>query len=116
MSAPVTIERQPLIQSIAVTASISTTGTMVNRLAGGGVLVPAGSNLSLLTWYGCSTDSATAADWLPIYDRASPATPAAMTSTVAASQAHPIPDECFGYPFLRAVGNTTGTVTVCTKG
>jgi hypothetical protein len=95
--------------SVAVTNSEATTGKIgYHGCAGGEVYVPAGSALTLLTWYASWDDSGT---FVAAQDGAGNA----VTSTVAASVAVPIPAPLFGARCLKAVGNDTGTINVTLK-
>jgi len=76
--------------------------------ASGMIYIPAGSNLTTLTWWACETIDGT-------YLRARDSAGAAVTQTVAASQAHPIPVALLGARFIKAVGGVTGTMGVTLK-
>jgi hypothetical protein len=77
--------------------------------AGGEVYIPAASSITTLTWWG-SDDGVT---YYAIQDGAGTAV---QSIDLAASEACPIPDECFGCAYLRAVGNAAGTVKLTLKG
>ena len=74
----------------------------------GMVYVPDGSSLTTLTWYASleKTGPFIAAD---------DAAGNAVTQTVAAGQAHPIPSALVGARFLRITGNVAGVVGVTLK-
>lgn len=76
--------------------------------ASGMVYVPAGSSLTTLTWHACETADGT-------YLEAEDASSTAVTQTVAAGQAHPIPESLIGAQFLKITGNAAGTVGVTLK-
>jgi hypothetical protein len=76
--------------------------------ASGMVHVPAGSSLTTLTWHACLTEDGT-------YIAAEDAASAAVTQTVAASQAHPIPAALAGARFLKVTGNAAGTIGITLK-
>lgn len=96
------------LASLAITASSSTAAQLVfSSYAGGMVHVPSGSSITSLTWYG-SDDGTT---YYAIQDGAG----TAVVTTVAAGQAAPIPTACFAAAYLKAVGNTTGTVHITLK-
>lgn len=76
--------------------------------ASGMVYIPAGSSITTLTWYACATKDGT---YLPAEDAAS----GAVTQTVAASQAHPIPVALLGCRFIKAEGNAAGVMGVTLK-
>lgn len=99
--------RFPTNLTVAVTASINTTGE-INMLgfAGGHFGVPAGSGLTSITWYDKSANAA--GEKVGSYTEAN----AAITQTVAAGRGYPIPVALFGCAYLYPVGNTTGTIIV----
>lgn len=74
----------------------------------GMVYVPAGSSLTTLTWHASTEPNGT-------YLAAEDAVSAAVTQTVAASQAHPIPAALSGARFLKITGNAAGVVGVTLK-
>lgn len=76
--------------------------------ASGQVYVPAASSITSLTWWACETEDGT---YLPAQDSSG----SAVTQTVAASEAHPIPVALLGCRFIKAVGNVTGTIGVTLK-
>lgn len=71
--------------------------------SGGAFIIPSGSPITALTYYGAEKPTGT---FTPIHNSAG----TAVTQTVAASQAHPIPDACFAYPFLKVTTNADGAV------
>lgn len=76
--------------------------------AGGAVIIPSGSSITSLTYYGAGDYSGT---FTAIYDSAG----VAVTQTVAGGRAYPIPDACFPYPYLKIVSNADGAVTFVGK-
>lgn len=74
----------------------------------GQVFVPAGSNLTTLTWYAAPVSGGT---FLAVQNGAG----VAVTSTVSAGICCLIPAACFGCAVLKAVGNADGTVDICLK-
>lgn len=97
-------------QTIAITASIGTCDPIdISHAAGGAFIVTVGASLTSLTFYGCDTRGGT---YKALYDKNN----AAVTRTVAVDRAYPLPDDCYGFPFVKAVGNNTGTLVVTTKG
>ena len=80
----------------------------VRNVAGGMVYVQSGAGLTTLTWYACDTTDGT---YLPARDGAG----GAVTATIAAGQACPIPAALFGAAFLKAVGNAAAVLSVSLK-
>ena len=76
--------------------------------ASGMVFIPAGSSITALTWHACETINGT-------YLAAEDASSAAVTQTVAASQAHPIPVALLGCRYIKAVGDAAGVMGVTLK-
>ena len=74
----------------------------------GMVLVPSGASYVTLTWHTCGTEDGT---YLPASDSAG----VAVTQTVAASKAYPIPVALKGARFLKITGNAAGVVGVTLK-
>lgn len=100
--------------SVAVTASSTTTGEVdFSEFAGGTVYVPSGSSITTLTFYVAPKIGGT---YLAAYDDSSMSSPAAVSLTVSAGNAYPIPSSIFGCGAMRMVGNTTGTVYLTFKG
>lgn len=102
-----------LQRNISEQITLSITGTIgtceelpFGSYAGGSIVV--GTGLTSLAFYGCNTPGGT---YVPIYDSSN----AAVTRTVAADRGYAFPDECFGFRFIKMLGNTTGTVTVNLK-
>jgi hypothetical protein len=92
-------ECRPLALNLGNSAA-ATTGFDYRGFAGGEVYLPAGSNITQLSWY-TSPDGVTYAQK---YDSGN-----AVTSTIAAGQSCQIPLSLFGAAFLKAVvsgGNT----------
>lgn len=95
--------------TVTVSASIgSCTPISFGDFASASIIVPSGSSLGTLTFYGCETLTGT---YVQIYDSSN----AAVSRTVGASRAYALPDECFGFRFLKIVGDTSGTVLVNCK-
>jgi hypothetical protein len=92
----------PVTNSSATSAPID-----FSSYAAGQVEVPAGSGLTLLTWYS-STDGKT---FVPVQD----GTGGAATSVVSASMSCLIPAACFACRYLMAVGNTSGNINLNCK-
>ena len=97
------------ISSVIVDTNIAdSTAINYGDFETGMVYVPAGSSLTTLTWHACATIDGT---YLAAEDSAS----AAVTQTVAVSQAHPIPAALSGCRFLKITGNADGVVGVTLK-
>ena len=97
------------IDSVAVGTAVSGSDAIgYGPYASGMVFVPSGSTITTLTWHACGTEDGT-------YVAAEDASSNAVTQTVAASQAHPIPAALQGCRFIKATGNAAGTVGVSLK-
>jgi len=94
----------------AVSSAATTTPRFpFGRYAGGGVIIASTGSATQINWHA----SAAAEDLpRPIYADGS-----AVTSAVTVG-CLPIPDACFGFPFVAPVlvGGTTCAMTVCVKG
>lgn len=79
------------------------------RWAGGGVLIPATNSATQISWY-----AASGAETVPVQIYADGA---AVTTAVTVG-AHPIPDACFGFPYVAPIitGAASCDLTVCVKG
>lgn len=109
------------LAALAITASATTTA-LVNKagMPWGMIFVPAGSPLTSLTFYTqphsvlpIGVPAPTAEEYFTPYDSAGSAVAAL---TVAAGQSYPIPEALSTAPFLRIVGNATGTITIALMG
>jgi hypothetical protein len=89
------------------TAAASSTAFGYKEFSGGEVLVPVGSSITVLTWYG-SDDGVT---YYALVDGFG----VAIQSIVTAGQGCPIPDECFSNAFLKATDPVGGAVKVSRK-
>ena len=97
------------IPSVAIATAVADSDVIgYGPFGSGSLYVPAGSSLTTLTWYACETRDGT-------YLAAETAASAAVTSTVAFSQSHPIPAALAGARFIKAVGNAAGTIGVTLK-
>jgi hypothetical protein len=95
--------------SVSVGTTVSASDAIAfGDFANGMVYIPAGSSLTTLTWH-ASVDVDGA--YLAAEDAAS----TAVTQTVAAGQAHPIPAALSGARFLKVTGNAAGVVGVTLK-
>lgn len=75
------------------------------------LLIPAGSSITLLTFYETinRSDAQTAA--LQCFDGAiNPGTPVAVELVVAAGQSYPLPDQLYGCDRVIVVGDAAGTI------
>ena len=102
-------------ESIAITASLGTTGVLhLGGMAGGVFLVPAASGLTSLAFHpifviaGTDTTGTTA-------HKDGETTPNATTMTVAANGSFTLPTALFAAKRIAIVGNTTGTIYVQCK-
>ena len=79
------------------------------RWAGGGVLIPATGGATQINWYAASGNEA-----LPVQIYAD----GNAVTTAVTIGAHPIPDACFGFPWVVPIiaGAAGCTMTVCVKG
>ena len=97
------------IASIAVGTTVAASDAIAfGDFDRGMVYVPAGSSLTTLTWHASTEQNGT-------YLAAEDATSTAITQTVGASQAHPIPELLIGARFLKITGNAAGVVGVTLK-
>lgn len=107
------IERTWESESVNITASETTTGVInFSKFAGGALYIVSGS-ITSLTWYGFGGNGA--GDVFIAIQELSSGAYVASTQTIAASKAYPIPDSCFGFPYLKAVGNAVGVIKVMKK-
>lgn len=91
-------------ESVAVGTTVGASDAIpFDEFVDGMIYIPAGSSLTTLTWHACNTRNGT---YLAAEDAAS----AAVTQTVGAGQAHPIPAALRGARFLKITGNAAGTV------
>jgi|LakMenE01Jun11ns_1017448.scaffolds.fasta_scaffold9957538_6 hypothetical protein len=97
------------IPSIAVGTTVAASDAIAfGDFETGMVYIPAGSSITTLTWHASVAQDGT-------YLAAEDASSAAVTQTVAASQAHPIPAALMGARFLKITGNAAGVVGVTLK-
>lgn len=94
--------------TVDASAASSSTAVPYGLSAGGTIFVPTGSSITTLTFHVADSASGT---MVALYDTDN----AAVTLTVAADRAYPVPDQCFGAPYWTVTGNAAGTVTVVTK-
>ena len=109
--ADVKINRESnLDESLALTASASTTGRIdLRRFGGAGIIVTALATGVSINWHVAKSDTDTA---VPLH-----ADGAALSTAIAVTRAYAIPDAAFAFPFVVPVLNAgTATVDVCKKG
>lgn len=95
--------------TVSLTTSITTTEEIGFKGYGGGMVhVPNGSSVTSLTWWSAPEPGGT-------YEAAYDKDGNAVTQTVAADQAHPIPLALFGCGAIKAVANAAGNVQVSLK-
>ena len=73
--------------------------------AGGNFTVLAGTSTVTITFYRSKEKGGT---YTQMYDKDN----AALSRTVAASRSYPLPDEVYGVPWLKLVGDVDGTVEI----
>ena len=93
----------------ALTTSATTTPEiLIEGAASGEVFVPTGSPITTLTFHAAMNTGGT---YTPMYD----ASGVAVTQTVAAARAYPLPAIAFGAATIRIVVNAAGSVGICLK-
>lgn len=100
--------------TLALTTDQTTTAVLIyTGWSGGNLIIPSGSSITSLTFYGCDTPNGTP---VPVYDNTK-ATPVATVITGATAPGIvPIPDECFGVPYLFIKADAAGSVVFVGKG
>lgn len=100
--------------SDVMTISVDTSGNIANcepipfgSYAGGCFFIASGSITSIAP-YGAMTLTGT---YVPLYDSSN----TAVSRTIAASRGYALPDECFGWKFLKLVANAAGSLYVMLK-
>ena len=78
--------------------------------ASGEIFIPTGSSITTLTYYASPISGGT---YVAAYDSA--ASPVAVTQTVSAAKAYPIPASVFGAGQIKIVANEDGAITMCLK-
>lgn len=86
---------------------VGSTAIPFSNAAGGTVHQASGGSITTLTWMS-SDDGIT---FYPLADGAG----AAITTTIAAPGAAPIPVQCYGSAFIKAYGDQTGTIKATIK-
>jgi len=102
---------------LTLTNDISTTQALnYTGFSGGNIILPSGSSITSLTFYGSDKQDGS---YAPVYD-GTLAGPVAQTIVSIDASVHavgvPIPDACFGYAALKIVANTTGSALATLKG
>lgn len=104
------IRRESSKNSFSLNTAVGTTQEIPYLYyAGGMIFVPTGSSITSLTWHVAPEAGGT---YLPAQDSDG----AAVTQTVAAAKAYPIPEALFGAPYIKAVVDAAGSVTISFKG
>lgn len=100
---------QPVVVVATSTANTVTPRIPFGRASGGGVLIANTNGATQISWYAASGPETTP---LQVY-----ADGAAVTTAVTTG-AMPVPDACFGFPFLAPVivGSTSCSLTFTVKG
>lgn len=102
--------RESQTMALSLTSVLATTpGIPVADFASGEIFVPTGSTITTLTYHVAPAAGGT---YIPAQDAAG----AAVTQTVAAAKAYPIPAVIFGARSAKIVTNASGTVDVNLKG
>ena len=102
----------PVVANIATATEIDMRG-----YAGGTVLFRAGETITTLTFYVAEKDAGAFLDGVAgTYEQLYNTNNAAVSMTVAADRAYPLPDECFSVHFLKLIGNAAAAPDVCLKG
>ena len=96
-------------QLAALTTDTTSPTIDLSNYASGEIAIPSGSPITTLTYY-VLTPSVSPGEYAA-YD----ATPAAITQTVAASRAYPIPAAVFGAAQIRIKVNAAGSVHINLK-
>tara|TARA_Y100000401_G_scaffold107187_1_gene101327 strand:+ start:857 stop:1180 length:324 start_codon:yes stop_codon:yes gene_type:complete len=92
-----------VITSLGVDSSLADSASIVFKgFTKGVMLVPSGSSINTLTYYVSSTQGGT---YIQLYNSSG-----AVSTTVAAGRAYPMPSEVEGAAFLKLVGNADGVV------
>lgn len=95
--------------SVAITAAVATTQEILySEAVGGRFDVPAGSALTLLTWWHKAGE---ASDYEEAYDEDG----VAVTQVVAADRSYPMKSALFDSYAVKAVGNAAGTIYLTLK-
>jgi len=102
------IKRQAPASDVTLAADITTPAISFGDAAGGLIIIPTGSSITSLTFYGSDTAAGT---YVQIYDSAN----AAVSRTVAEARAYALPDECFAVRWLKIVANAAGAVKLTLK-
>lgn len=93
----------------AATAVADSTTIDMRKFSQGEIIVPTGETVATLTLHTSHDDST----YVAAYDTA--ASPAAVTISVGAAEAHPFPSELAGAAYVRLTGNAAATVIVVKK-
>jgi len=95
-------------QTVTLTTSASTTPAIpLGPKYRGVVYVPTGSSITTLTFHVAPTISDT---FIPLYTTGG----SAVTQTVAAARAYPLPSSLVGAGAMKVVGDAAGAITITT--
>ncbi len=101
--------RRTVGETVALTDSAATTPAIdIDKYASGEVYIPTGSPITTLTFHVTNISSGT---YLPAYDAAGNA----VTQTVQAARAYPIPSTVFGASSMKIVVNAAGSIRYSLK-
>ena len=107
------ITRKTTYQTVVVdTATIGNcTEIDYREFAGGGVVIPTSSAITVLNWYGRTEADST---YYALYDDVG----AALAQAVTSAKGYPIPDACFGWAYLKIIstGGDGESIYVSLKG
>lgn len=104
------MRRYAVKRSLSLNTAVSTTPEIdYEHFSGGTIYIPDGSSITTLTWHVAPEKGGT-------YLAAQDSSGDAVTQTVAADEAHPIPEALFGARAIKAVVNAAGDVEVSLKG
>ena len=101
----------PVVANIATATEIDLRG-----YSGGTVLFRAGETITTLTFYAAEKDAGAFLDGAAgTYEQLYDTNNAAVSLTVAADRAYPLPSEVFGCHFLKLIGNAAATPDITLK-
>ena len=98
-----TTPQNVILTGHTIDSVLADTKALVMRGFTGGIcIVPSGSSITSLTYYVASSEDGT---YIQLYNSSG-----AVSTTVAASRAYPLPAELAGAAYLKVVGDNDGTV------
>lgn len=99
------ITRSHEARDLSLTTSVGTTPEIKTGChAAGTVYIPSGSTITTLTFHTAPTEGGT---YLPLYSGA-----VAVTLTVTAGRAYPLPSGVYGTPFTKIVADAAGAISI----